>query len=114
MAQVMATSTTPLHDGAPLQTDEESSSTTTTTRGQGQTGGAGAATTRRDFIRANTALNCVYMSLIRETAALLGALQSISTGLVARNKTTEEGIVAGVVGNIPAYSRRSPTTPAKS
>jgi hypothetical protein len=38
------------------------------------------------------------MSLIRETAALLGALQSISTGLVARNKTTEESIVAGVVG----------------
>jgi hypothetical protein len=30
MAQVTATSTTPLHDGASLQTDEESSNTTNT------------------------------------------------------------------------------------
>jgi hypothetical protein len=43
----------------------------------------------------------VYDGLVCKTAALLGALQTLSSGLVTREKTTSEAVVAGVAGKIP-------------
>jgi hypothetical protein len=46
-------------------------------------------------------LGKVYNGLVSKLAALLGALQSLSTGLVTREKTTKEQVVNGVAGKVP-------------
>jgi hypothetical protein len=62
-----------------------------------------AATSRLAHMRgdAGAPLDKVYDGLVSKTAALLGALQTLSSGLVAREKTTTEAVVANVVGKIP-------------